>query len=192
VEERRAADLNTDRKRRLSQFVRDSRLLRLALSVVARVMAPRQPVGAVGAVFDDAGRVLVVEHMFRTDFPWGLPGGWIERGEDPRQTVAREIAEELGFTVEVGPLLLSEPVGLVPRSTHPRHLGLAYCCRLTGGTGKPTSEVVSLQWLRPEEIRHELAPFQHKAITLAAAALAGTPHSFIHGREANETDDKPN
>ena len=146
--------------------------MRFGLSVVARVIAPRQPVGAVGAVFDDQGRVLLVEHMFRTDFPWGLPGGWIERGEDPRQTVAREIGEELGLSVDVGPLLLSEQVPIASRSTHPRHLGLAYCCRLTGGTCLTTSEVVSVEWARPAEIRHQLAPFQHRAIILAADALA--------------------
>jgi ADP-ribose pyrophosphatase YjhB (NUDIX family) len=171
VEERRASELNTERKRQFSTLLRGSRTLRLGLSVVARVMAPRQPVGAVGAVFDDEGRVLIVEHMFRTDFPWGLPGGWIERGEDPKRTVAREIAEELGLSVEVGALLLSEQIGMADRSTHPRHLGLAYCCRLTGGTCRPTSEVVSVEWTRPDEIRHELAPFQHKAVVLAVEAL---------------------
>jgi ADP-ribose pyrophosphatase YjhB (NUDIX family) len=163
--------LSTQRKRQLSHFLRGSRTLRFGLSVVARVIAPRQAVGAVGAVFDDEGRVLLVEHMFRTDFPWGLPGGWIERREDPRCAVSREIEEELGFSVDVGPLLLSEQIGMTPRSTHPPHLGLAYCCRLIGGTGKTTSEIVSLEWTRPDDIRHDLAPFQRKAIDLAAEVL---------------------
>jgi 8-oxo-dGTP diphosphatase len=168
--------LTTERKRQLSSWLRGSRTLRLGLGVVARVIAPRQPVGAVGAVFDKAGRVLLVEHVFRTDFPWGLPGGWIERGEDPRQTVAREIGEELGLSVDVGPLLLSEQIGLTSRSTHPRHLGLAYGCRLTGGTGRPTSEIVSLEWTRPDEIQHELSPFQRKAVMLAAEAVESAAH----------------
>lgn len=147
-------------------------MLRLGLRVVARVMAPRQPVGAVGVVFDEEGRVLLVEHVFRTDFPWGLPGGWVERGEDPGQTVMREIREELGLSVDVGPLVLSAHVGIAERSTHPRHLGLAYSCRLTGGTFKAAPEVVSCTWTHPGEIRHELAPFQREAIIVAAEGLA--------------------
>ena len=163
--------MRAERKRWLAALLRESATLRLGLSVVARVIAPRQPVGAVGAVFDEQGRVLLVEHVFRTDFPWGLPGGWIERGEDPRRTVKREIQEELGLSVEVGPLLLSEQIGMARRSTHPRHLGLAYCCRLTGGIWNPTSEVLSVEWTRPDEIRHELAPFQQKAVMLGAELL---------------------
>jgi ADP-ribose pyrophosphatase YjhB (NUDIX family) len=172
MEERSALDLSEQRKRRFSSLVRGSAVLRFGLSVVARIMAPRQPVGAVGVVFDEKGRVLLVEHVFRTDFPWGLPGGWVERGEDPARTVMREIREELGLTVDVGRLLLSARVGLAERSTHPPHLGLAYSCRLTGGTFKPAREVVSCTWAHPGEIHQELAPFQRQAISIAAEGSA--------------------
>ena len=171
MEARRAGDV-TERKRRFAALLRNSAVLRFGLSLVARVLAPRPPVGAVGALFDGDGRVLLVEHVFRTDFPWGLPGGWVRRGEDPAHAVAREIREELGLTVEVGPLLLTEPVGRTSRSTHPPHLGLAYACSLVGGTASLSAEVVSIEWTHPHEIRHELAPLQHKAVLLAADALA--------------------
>ena len=36
---------------------------------------------------------------------WELPGGRLELGEDPEQCVAREIAEEVGWRVETGPIL---------------------------------------------------------------------------------------
>nr|BFE56450.1 NUDIX hydrolase [Dactylosporangium thailandense] len=36
---------------------------------------------------------------------WELPGGKLELGEDPIACVAREIAEETGWTVTVGPIL---------------------------------------------------------------------------------------
>ena len=168
------ADLSAARKRRFSRRLRDWRPLRLALRIAAWIKAPRQPVGAVGVVFDDGGRVLLVEHVFRTDFPWGLPGGWIERGEDPRQTVRREIEEELGMRVEVGPLLLSEQVGLVDKSTHPPHLGLAYLCRAVDGIYSVTGEVISVEWTSPAQIRQRLAPFQLRAIQLATNVRLNT------------------
>ena len=36
---------------------------------------------------------------------WELPGGKLERGESPEACVAREIEEELGLRVRVGPIL---------------------------------------------------------------------------------------
>lgn len=36
---------------------------------------------------------------------WELPGGRLELGEDPERCVAREIAEEVGWHIETGPIL---------------------------------------------------------------------------------------
>ena len=154
-------------KRRLSIWLRQFLPLRWGMRLVAALIAPRQPVGAVGAVFNDAGQVLLVEHMFRTDFPWGLPGGWVEQGEDPADAVQREIEEELDLKVQIRQLLLSEPVGLTSFSTHPPHLGLAFYCRFVSGECTITPEILSFEWVDPQVIKRELAPFQHKAIMLA-------------------------
>jgi 8-oxo-dGTP diphosphatase len=174
MEDRRAADLTAARKRQFSRALRNWPPLRAALRAVAWFKAPRQAVGAVGVIFDDLGRVLLVEHVFRTDFPWGLPGGWIEKGEDPRDTVRREVEEELGLYIEVGTLLASEHVGLAENSTHPAHLGLAYSCRLIKGTCNVTFEVVSVQWVHPNQVLPRLAPFQLRAIKLADDLLGRT------------------
>jgi ADP-ribose pyrophosphatase YjhB (NUDIX family) len=137
------------------------------MKLAARVIAPRQCVGAVGAVVNSTGDVLLVEHVFRTDFPWGLPGGWVKAGENPRDAVRREIREELKIEVDVQHLLCSEQVGLTKMSTHPRHLGLAYYCRYISGECVIGTEVQSVEWVDANRIRQELAPFQRKAIELA-------------------------
>jgi 8-oxo-dGTP diphosphatase len=175
VEQRTAADVTAARKRRLSKVLRGSWPLRALMKAAARVLAPRQPVGAVGVVVRADGCVLLVEHVLRTDFPWGLPGGYVNRGEEPREAVRREIEEELGLHVEAGRLLAAEQVGLTPASTHPRHLGLAYACTLAGGACVPGREVVSVEWVRPDAITRTLAPLQRRAIELATTAKADTP-----------------
>ena len=48
------------------------------------------------------GRVLLLRNE-RAE--WELPGGKLEIGEDPLACVAREIAEETGWQVTVGPIL---------------------------------------------------------------------------------------
>jgi mutator protein MutT len=57
-------------------------------------------------VHDPAGRLLLVRrgrdpHRGR----WSLPGGRVEPGETPEQAVVREVREETGLDVEVGPVV---------------------------------------------------------------------------------------
>jgi 8-oxo-dGTP pyrophosphatase MutT (NUDIX family) len=59
-------------------------------------------IGSPSDVLIRDGRVLLV-HNERDE--WELPGGRIEPGEAPEQTVAREIAEETGLAVEVAEIL---------------------------------------------------------------------------------------
>lgn len=55
--------------------------------------------GAYAVVHDDVGRVLVVRAANGRCY---LPGGRIEPGESARQALLREIAEECGWSAEVG------------------------------------------------------------------------------------------
>src|SRR6266700_944803 len=116
--------------RRLSGWLRRYAPLRWALKVAVRLLSPTQYVGAVAAVFDDAGKVLLVEHVFRTDFPWGLPGGWVARGEAPVDAVRREIQEELQLQIDVKELLAVARILPTVMANHPAHLGLAYYAKL--------------------------------------------------------------
>jgi 8-oxo-dGTP pyrophosphatase MutT (NUDIX family) len=59
------------------------------------------PVSVKGVVIRD-GRVLLLRNE-RDE--WELPGGKLELGEDPGSCVAREISEEVGWTVTTGPIL---------------------------------------------------------------------------------------
>ena len=158
-------------KRRLSSSFLKNSPLRRALSIIAWLKAPRQPVGAVGAIFNEKGQVLIVEHVFRTDFPWGLPGGWIEPGEDPSVTVWREAKEELDIEIQVRELLFSGQVGLAPKSTHPKHLGLAYYCTFLSGKYRISSEILSMEWVDPRDLKHEMAPFQLQAVLHGVTAF---------------------
>lgn len=66
--------------------------------------APR--IGVAGVIFDEAGRVLLVERGKPPALgQWTVPGGSLERGESIAAGVAREVLEETGLVVEVGPLV---------------------------------------------------------------------------------------
>ncbi|WFE21630.1 NUDIX hydrolase [Solwaraspora sp. WMMD937] len=63
---------------------------------------PRVAAGAL--FFDDAGRILLVRPTYKNH--WDIPGGYVEPGESPRAACVREIHEELGLVIDVGPLLV--------------------------------------------------------------------------------------
>jgi 8-oxo-dGTP pyrophosphatase MutT (NUDIX family) len=51
-------------------------------------------------------KVLLCQLTYKND--WDLPGGVVEVGESPQVAVAREVEEELGLTLEAGPLVLTD------------------------------------------------------------------------------------
>ena len=89
------------------------------------------PVVAVGAIIYDGPRVLLVQ---RGKPPgenlWSVPGGKLEGNETLAQAVAREVREETGLVVEVGPL-----AAVVERMGGDYHFViLDYVARVIGGT----------------------------------------------------------
>lgn len=66
------------------------------------VATPRVAAGAL--FFDDEGRVLLVRPTYKKH--WDIPGGYVEPGESPRAACIREIEEELGLTIVLGPMLV--------------------------------------------------------------------------------------
>lgn len=85
-------------------------LPRWAKSRVVRILYPTFTGGAVTCLTDPDGRVLLVTHSYSSG--WGLPGGLMNRREDPATTASRELREELGVDVELsGPAIAVKTPG---------------------------------------------------------------------------------
>ncbi|TDC87240.1 NUDIX domain-containing protein [Actinomadura sp. 7K507] len=104
-----------------------------------------------GIVRDGDGRLLVV----RRGRPpgeglWSVPGGRVEPGEDDPAAVARELKEETGLDVLVGPL-----TGTVER---PGPGGVTYeiydyAATVTGGTLRAGDDASDVRWVSPGALR---------------------------------------
>jgi len=61
--------------------------------------------GVVGLAINDKGQVLLTQRYQPQDpevhLCWQIPGGGMEFGESPEQTLAREMQEELGVSVRI-------------------------------------------------------------------------------------------
>lgn len=148
---------------KLSRFMQRFPWLLVVGNTVWRIFQPKYSIGAVGVVFDNAGRVLLVEHAFHARHTWGLPGGWTGSRENPAETVRREISEELSLEVEVGPVLLVE----VP---YKNHLDLAYLCHTHDKIGEISCELTGYGWFA----LHNLPPMidvHHRAIHYAVEIM---------------------
>ena len=67
---------------------------------------PERPIVGVGAVIVQDGKVLLVKRRYEPlAGQWSLPGGTLELGETLAEGVAREMREETGLEVEVGPVI---------------------------------------------------------------------------------------
>jgi 8-oxo-dGTP pyrophosphatase MutT (NUDIX family) len=110
-----------------------------------RLGSPKVTFGACAVIRDAQGRVLLAHHTYRRR-AWGLPGGLAGADEQPAQTLARELHEELGVQATVGPLLhadLSEPNG---------HLTLYYAVDITGTPRHDGVEIDGYRYVAPDEV----------------------------------------
>jgi 8-oxo-dGTP diphosphatase len=65
-------------------------------------------IGVHGALIDEGGRILTLRRaatMLYRPCHWDLPGGHLAHDEEIHECLHREIAEETGLKVELGPLL---------------------------------------------------------------------------------------
>jgi ADP-ribose pyrophosphatase YjhB (NUDIX family) len=118
----------------------------------------RQRIAAYGVCRDAEGRLLLARASSTLALRgrWFLPGGGVQHGESPAESLHREIVEESGLTVEVGPLLeVLSDVRTLPDGTSLHTVRLVYRVDSWDGTLRPESDGTTdfVGWFTPEEVR---------------------------------------
>lgn len=103
---------------------------------------PRFLVGVIGLGVDPAGTVVLARHRFGAP-QWRFLGGYLHPKERVEDALAREVREETGLDIEIGPLL---EIGTGFRW---QHVDLVFAYRVTGGVQRLTEEVLELSRFAP-------------------------------------------
>src|SRR5260370_3631777 len=119
-------------------------------------------------IFDDEGRILLLEHVFRPDSGWGIPGGFIGKGEQPEAALRRELREEIGLEVSDVELLF---VRALPK---PKQIEVYFRARPIGQAVPCSFEIKRAEWFSTEDLNCDLSRDQRQIIKRALAAGTAT------------------
>lgn len=122
---------------------------------------------AAGVVAFRPGREVLLVHRPKYD-DWSFPKGKLDPGEHPVAAAVREVAEETGVHVRLGPPLSSQryPVARRMKTVH------YWTGRVVGDDDvsayRPNDEIDAVQWVRLDEAPDRLT-YDHDRTTLAQA-----------------------
>jgi 8-oxo-dGTP diphosphatase len=139
---------------------------------------PERPIVGVGAVIVDDGKVVLIRRRYEPlKGHWSLPGGMVEVGETLETALVREMAEETGLVVDVGPVI--EVFDRITRDEQRRvryHFVLVdYLCWRAAGELLAGSDVDAAVWADPRQLAEygltdKATSVIQRALTLAREA----------------------
>jgi 8-oxo-dGTP diphosphatase len=112
----------------------------------------------------------LLKHEFRTGSGWGIPGGFLEAGEQPLEALRRELREEIGVELEAAEIVH------VRTLRRPQQVEIHFHCRVRdAASASPQSiEINRVGWFRTDELPSELSQDQRRIIRDALAGGANT------------------
>ena len=130
---------------------------------ISRSVQFKFTVSAAGIITNEKGEVLLLDHYLRPDSGWGVPGGFMEKGEQPEAAFRREIREETGIEVRDVEIHRVRTLG--------RHIEVIYTAHASGEAQAISREIRESRWFAPEDVPKEMSRDQQ---FLVQKALSGT------------------
>ena len=120
-----------------------------------------------GAVIVDArGRVLLLQHHFRPGSGWGIPGGFMQPGEQPETALRRELREELGVEIEQVELAFARALERY------QQIELIFRCTVQGEMQLRQLEIAHAAWFALDKLPEGLSADQRQLIHRALQGVA--------------------
>lgn len=107
---------------------------------VMTVSHPRFSVTAGAIITDERGRVLLLKHRFRPGSGWGIPGGYINKGEQAEAALCRELREEAGLELKDVKIFNARTF------KKPQQVEIIFLCRAEGEPNQLNYEIEKAEW----------------------------------------------
>lgn len=118
----------------------------------------RFTVTAAAVVTDAQGRVLLLQHRFRSGSGWGIPGGFLLPREQPEDAIRRELREEIGL--EIGGARLA---GIRTLQKY-RQVEILFHCHPIGNGSPKGFEISRAEWFALDALPEGLSNDQRELI----------------------------
>ena len=130
-----------------------------------RLLHTRFTVTAGALIFNHDGQILLLKHRFRAGSGWGLPGGFLEAGEQPIDALRRELREELNLEVEDVEIFRARSF------RKPKQVEILFRGRADGSISPRTIEVERAEWFSIDALPQGLPRDQRTLVEQAAKSV---------------------
>jgi 8-oxo-dGTP diphosphatase len=120
-----------------------------AIALYNRAFHPR--VRGAGVFVRHGDRILLVRSTYQSW--WGLPGGRVDRGEEPIAAAARELREETALSIAPEALTPLGDLHLEHNNIHDHVSFFELCCEREPKVACDGVEIAELRWANEEELR---------------------------------------
>lgn len=134
-----------------------ARLRRLTM----RMTHARFTVTAGAVIQNEEGKVLLLKHTFRAGSGWGLPGGFLESGEQPLDGLRRELREEIGLEIERVEFFAARSF------KRPQQIEILFRGFASGNAQQKSIEIDRAVWFRPNSLPEGLPEDQRMIVERA-------------------------
>ena len=128
-------------------------------------MHTRFTVTAGALIFNQKGQILLLKHRFRAGSGWGLPGGFLETGEQPIEALRRELREELSLEIEDVEIFAARSF------RKPKQVEVLFRGRADGLVTPRTMEVERAGWFSLDALPEGLPRDQRTLVEQAAKSV---------------------
>lgn len=105
---------------------------------VIRATQTKFTVSVAAIITNERNEVLLLNHVLRPFSNWGIPGGFIEAGEQPESAISRELNEETGLELTL--------VKMIRIRTIKRHVEILFRATATGKGEIKSREISDIGW----------------------------------------------
>ena len=123
---------------------------------IVRATQKKFTVSVAVVIVNENEKILLLNHVLRSDSGWGIPGGFMQSGEQPEAAVKREIREETGLELK--------NIKLLGMRTTNRHIEFLYRASPVGTARVRSLEINELGWFKINEMPEKMSQIQKKII----------------------------